>query len=294
MSTTLKFQSFAHSNIRERSELLSDVAAGDMQLELRSTEGFVVGDVIYVGEPGREGCERAVVATVDGSTALTLVSALALAHSSLSAVTAVLGDRIRIYRAVNVTDTPPELDVFSVLATRSIDPDQPDTYYTDSAGSSGYWYRHTYFNETTLAETPLDEFWPVRGDDFAHYASLELIRKEAGFQNAFNLSDVDVDMQRRAAESEINSRLGGYLTVPFKPVPEIIKTITIKLAAGFLIANAYQTDPEKEGRVKEARLMLMSLQDGTSATGDESNAVASGVSGDFGDEPRMFSVGDIY
>jgi len=54
---------------------------------------------------------------------------------------------------------------------------------------------------------------PVRGDDLGHYASISAIRQEADFTNAVNLKDVDVDQQRRAAETEINSDLASNHTV---------------------------------------------------------------------------------
>lgn len=300
MPTTLKFQSFALSNIRERSSLLSDALAGASVLQVASNAGYAASDIVYVGDLGREDCEKAVILSVSGANTVTLTAPLGLKHKAFSAVTSVLGGHIRIYRAINVNDLPPALNAFSVFATRVIDADQPDTYYTDSTGSANYWYRYTYFNETTLAETVLDEFWPMRGDDFGHYASLDLIRKEAGFENATRLSDVDVDVQRRAAEAEINSKLGSFFpTVPFvKPVPDIIRTITIKLAAGLLLNNAYgETSKAGAGRIGDARDMIESLQTRQSSTGDLTNAVGTGVSGDFGDKDdgrRMFNIGDMY
>jgi hypothetical protein len=50
----------------------------------------------------------------------------------------------------------------TVLATREIDPGDMATYSWDYAGSCGYWYRFTYFNRTTLAETSLTDLDSVR------------------------------------------------------------------------------------------------------------------------------------
>lgn len=110
MATTLRLQSFTASNIRERSALRVAVEPGHSTVELESTAGFAPGDVLYVGELASEGCEKASVASVDDANVLTLTSSLELTHAAFSTVTSVLGDRIRIYRAVNVTDVPPELN----------------------------------------------------------------------------------------------------------------------------------------------------------------------------------------
>lgn len=72
----------------------------------------------------------------------------------------------------------PEAEAFIVLATREIDPDQMSTYYRDSAGSSGYWYRFTYFNETTMAETDLLELPAVRSANAPHCALVREIRED--------------------------------------------------------------------------------------------------------------------
>ncbi len=72
---------------------------------------------------------------------------------------------IHFYRAANVDGKVPADDLFSVLATRDIDPDQPSTYMTDSAGGSGFWYRSTYFNASTNEETALTDSEARRGQD---------------------------------------------------------------------------------------------------------------------------------
>ena len=269
MPTTLQIPSFASSNLRERTALSADYVSGT-SLPVESTQGFASGDIIYVGQLSREGCEKAVVDAVPSATALTLVSALQTPHSRLDAVTSVLGDTIKIYRASNVDGTPPDTGGFTMLATRTIDPDQTTTYYTDSSGSASFWYRFTYYNASTEEETSLLDSEPVRGDDFGHYASVGEIRSEAGFDGAVNLSDVTIDQQRRAAEAEINSTLRGAYTTPFvKPLPQRIRYLTIKLAAGFLLVKAYGSQGNGEQIVKDIRAQLDALQDGSDVLDDD-------------------------
>lgn len=249
---------------------------GDSNLTLASAEGFANGDIIYVGQLTREGCEKAVIQSVTEETTVSLVSPIGLAHGRFKAVSSVVGSKIRIYKATNVDGTVPADAAFSVLATREIDPDQLSTYYTDSTGDSNYWYRYAY-NESNSAETDLDDSDARRGDDFGHYASPTEIRKEAGFDNALNLSDTVIDQQRRAAESEINTALASKYTTPFSLVPEIIHTLTIQLAAGLLLQNAYRGTDRGKGKLKAGRDLIMALQNGDQTITDENGtAITSG------------------
>lgn len=298
MPTTLAIESFNEINIRERSTLSIGAAAGATELKFESAQGFQAGDVIYVGQLSREGCEKAVIASVDDATTVTLDSALTLPHARFEAVSSVVGNKIRIYRAPNVDGSVPANDSFTVLVDREIDPDQQTTYYTDSSGDSNYWYRYTYYNPVTEDETSLDDSQPVRGDDFGHYASLPEIRKEAGFDNAHNLNDTTIDQQRRAAESEINTALASRYTTPFSPVPEIIHTLTIQLAAGLLLQNAYRGTDRGKDKLKAARDLIYALQVGDQTiTDDDGQVITSGEGISFWpdeDAPRAFHMGDRF
>lgn len=290
MSTTIRIDSFADNNIVERGVLKGAVEVASTKLELVSTDGFEAGQTIYIGTLASEGVEKAVIGAVVDESELTLNSPLKMAHASSSAVTAVLGDRIKIYRAPNVDGSVPDGASFSVLVTRSVDADQPSTYYRDQDGSSSYWYSYAYYNVDTDDETDRSE--PFRGDDFEHYASLGVIRKESGFSSAHNLADSYVDEARRQAQSEINTACANRFTVPFDPVPEQIRTLTIRLAAATLRYNAFG-DGASEKALSALRGELKAIASGEVAiVGDDGVDLSSdeGVSGYFGDSPRMFSV----
>lgn len=293
MSTTLRIDSFAERNIVERGVLQAEAEAGDTKLELVSTEGFEVSQSIYVGTLSSEGVEKAVVDAVSTPTELTIVSPLKMAHRRSEAVTAVLGDRIKIYRAANVDGTAPAPEEFTLLATRTIDADQPSTYYRDTDGSSAYWYAYSYFNPTTEEETDRSE--PIRGDDFEHYAALSPIRKKAGFQGAVNLADSYVEEARRKAESRINSALAKRYKTPFAPVPEIIRTLTIEIAAALLKMEYGYSGNDRELKALDAQLEALASGE-ASVPGEDGNDLSAddGVTGYFGTEPRMFHVGQKF
>jgi hypothetical protein len=300
MATTLQIESFGETNLRERTELSADYVADSLILEVKSTDGYVAGPTIYVGQLAREGVEKAVIASVDDETTISLTQALKLPHTRYEPVTAVLGDLVHVYRAANVNGSVPADEAFTVLATRSINADHQSTYYTDSAGDSNFWYRFTYYNAVTLDETDLSDSVAVRGDDFGHYASISEIRVEAGFEHAHNLKDATIDQQRRAAEAELNASLSGAYTVPFSPVPGIVKTLTIQLASALLLESAYGNASSRQ-KLKDARAAIDGYRLGSTVLQDDAgislstSESVSGYPGDPDDDaPRFFHMRDRF
>ena len=297
MASTLRIDSFHEINIVERGELAADLGVGITELPMRSTQGFLTGQTIYVGALAREGIEKAVIASVPDETTINVSQPLKLPHTRYDAVTAVLGDQVHIYRAVNVDDSVPSDESFSVLATREIDPDQQSTYFADSAGSSGYWYRFTYFNQAAMEETALAALDPVHGQDFPHYASIGDIRQAAGLQNAVNLADRTVELWRGIAETEINSALAGAYTVPFNPAPAIVKSLALELAAALLLVDAYGNGAYG-ARLKDAREKVTAYGDKTAVVTDENGhslSTSNSVTGyPDADAPRSFYIGQRF
>lgn len=128
------------------------------------------------------------------------------------------------------------------------------------------------------------------------YATIEDIRMKAGFEKAANLADRHVQAARRDAQAEIDSALGNAYTVPFTPVPEKIRELTIKLAAYSLKWDVYQ-DVGSQKALEALRKQLTAIAAGeTPITDDEGQNLSSntGVDGYFGDEPRMFTVGQRF
>lgn len=128
------------------------------------------------------------------------------------------------------------------------------------------------------------------------YCTVEDIRMKAGFEKAANLADRHVQAARRDAQAEVDSALGNAYTVPFTPVPEKIRELTIKLAAYSLKWDAYQ-DIGSQKALEALRKQLAAIAAGeTPITDDEGQNLSSntGVDGYFGDEPRMFTVGQRF
>jgi phage gp36-like protein len=237
MSQTLKLANYPAANIVEESELNADAAVG-LALTLKDNQGFLSGDFIVIGQRGSETAELRVVDTPNSNlTGLTITAATKLAHSRFDQVTKLFGNKMKIYRAANSDGTQPADGSFSVVDTIDIDPDQTSTEYTDSSGSSSYWYKRTFYNATTLSETPLAAAIAYRGGE-VYYATPEDVRRKAGLENNKWISDEKVIEKIRAAMAVIDGTLTGLYTVPFTaPFQPIINEITQLLAAGYLLTQ---------------------------------------------------------
>ncbi|ODR16050.1 hypothetical protein BHQ19_32335 [Mycolicibacterium porcinum] len=86
---------------------------------------------------------------------------------------------------------------------------------------------------------------------------------------------------------------GAHLTVP-----EIIHTLTIQLAAGLLLQNAYRGTDRGKDKLKAARDLIHALQVGDQTiTDDDGQVITSGEGISFWpdeDAPRAFHMGDRF
>ncbi|MEI4745878.1 hypothetical protein [Rhodococcus erythropolis] len=298
MAYVVQLESFQEFMIKERSQLSGGVLVGASTLTLVSTQGFAAGDVLYLGAPRKDGCERAVVATVDSETGISLTEPIQLLHSAFDAVTAVLGGTIQVERASDLLNKPPTSDAaWSVITLRDIDPDQISTYYRDPNGGETFWYRYAY----TDGGDYLSEYsTPVPGSSFGNYCSLREIREEAGYLNAVNLPDTTVALARMNAQNEINGALKNVYgdKVPFAPVPELVKTLTIQLAAGLLLSITTGGVSQKgKDLTNTVRARLKTLQSGDETiTDDDGGSISNGSVGFYpsDDQDRMFYVGQRF
>ncbi|MCT2077508.1 hypothetical protein [Dietzia cinnamea] len=261
MAYTVQCESFQEVIVKERTQLRAGSLAGATTLTVVSAQGIANGDVILVGTPGLDGCERAVVSAVASETQLTLVDELKLPHAAYDALTALKADRVRVYRASDLLNNPPEASAaWTVLGERELDVDQLSTYYSDPEGGDAFWYRYTYVDTADTFESIPSV--PVRGTGYRRYCSIREIREEAGFLNAVNLRDTLVEQQRRAAEAEINAVVSGIYGahLPFDPVPEIVRTLTIQLAAGLLLLVTFGEESQRGNELtKSVRTRLKAI-----------------------------------
>lgn len=243
MSFTLNLRNFPEANTVEKTNLSADIAAAATAISFKNTQGFVADDYLIIGTLGSEKAELRQLTSVNADQVqAVLTAAVKFAHDKFDDVTKIYGNQMKIYRASNVDGSIPADGSFTALTTIDIDPDQVSTRYEDTSGSSDYWYKRTFYNETSTDESPLAEASAYRGGDYPEYASLEDIREKAGLQNNRWISAKKIDDKRRAAQSIIDARLTGLYTVPFTPpVNQLINEITQLYAAGLLLTSEATT-----------------------------------------------------
>lgn len=242
MSQSLQISNFDQINIKEKTTLNADTIIGATSVALAYSNNILANDYMYVGRRGSESGEVSTVTSVTDAITV-VIAALTKPHNRFDDVTTLFGNKIQVYRAVNVDGTAPLDAAFATLGSPiDIDFDQVQTYFTDAAGGSGYWYKYTYRNSFTATETALADCPAVRGGVVGQYCSIESIRKEAGFQNNRNITDADIDQKRQAAQGHINSELGGIYVVPFtSPIHPFVAELTRIYAAGMLLTKDYGT-----------------------------------------------------
>ncbi len=239
MSQTLTIDNFDDINIIEVAQLDADAPIGSSALTIAYGDNFAQNDYIYIGKGGAESGEVRIVGASPTATSLPITVATTKLHKRFNDVTKLFGNQIKLYRVANVSGTPPADVSFALVgAATTIDYDQSQTSITDPTGDGNYWYKFTYYNSTTTAETSLGDSLAVRS--FGNYCSVEDIRREAGLMNARSITDSMIDSKRQAAQAYINATLAGTYVVPFAaPINPLIIDITKVLAAGYLLTDNY-------------------------------------------------------
>lgn len=240
-SQTLSAPNYLDNNLVQQTRLAAVIATGSPALTVLNNTGFTAGDYFVVGTLGGEVTELLTVGITTGETTITPTASTTLDHNSYDYVTKLFGNQLKAYRAPNVNGLAPDDDTFTPLGNAfDLDVDSAATLYTDPDGGSDWWYKFTYFNSTTSAETNLADSQAVRGGGIGNYCSVGDIRTEAGFQSAPYITDKMIDDKRQAAQREIDSTLVDSYTVPFvQPVNAFIADICKRLAAGLLLLKQY-------------------------------------------------------
>jgi hypothetical protein len=315
MAQTLKFQNYGSTNIVDQTVLIADVPISSTSLTVNNNNDFLSGVPVLIGETGSKDGELILSTPTTAGTSVPLAAQTKLLHYTSEPIYALFGDSIKVYRATNVDGTQPLDSAFTLLQTISIDPNDFLTTFTDSTGGGGYWYKYTYYNSTSLFQTSLGIANAVRGTFIVSYASLDQIRRQAGFRYAPNVSDDQIDEKRREAQDHINGALNQFYDIPFStPVPATVEAMTIKFAAGYLRMAQYSqlSDPTLNGQnmADDAQIILdqlvmketvvvnnqgqsMDLPGSTGGVNGWPNQDTATTYRSEGGAPRVFRMGDI-
>jgi hypothetical protein len=318
MSQTLKLTNFSDKNVVDQTQLTAGAPVGTSILPVQNCgQNFGGGAFVLIGATGSKSSEMIQGSgTIEDPTQLPLISATQLVHNQFDPVYALFANQIRIYSAPDAGDglQPPDT-AFTMIDVVNIDPSDSITEYTDVNGGGTTWYKSTYYNSVSTAESDLGSSVAVRGNFTVDYCSIDDIRGEAGFRYAPYISDADIDQKRQAAQDEINGALDEFYDTPLQPpINDFLKDVTIRLAAGLLRKKEYSqiTDPQVNGTTKyndaqkdlnkliEKARVLVNKQgvalDSPGATGGIEgwpNSSSATTPGSSGGAPRVFRMSDI-
>lgn len=259
MSVTLNIDNFGAANIKDKLITTADTAAATTSIPVVNSSGISANDFLLYGQLGTEYGEKVQAAasgqTPDATHVVLASPGTTLAHKQFEPFWLLFGDKVNVYRAANVDGNIPADNTFSLLATVAINMNESYTQYNDSSGSNAYWYKFTYFNSVTNAESALADSITARGGGYDVYCSLESIRREAGLLNNEFITDAMIDSARYTAQFEIDGELQGLYSVPFQaPINPTIAELTRKLAAAKLLMTDY--GPMASGNSKDGQQKL--------------------------------------
>lgn len=307
MALTLNLTNFSPNNIVERAHVATDASKGFPSFKIDNPQNIIANDYLLIGRPGGSASAIYQVLSV-ADDLVTLTANLTFYAERGTEVTKLFGNKLKVYSAPYAAGQPPLDANFSLLATGtvSIDPDQSTTAYTDPNGSADFWYKYTFYNQTTQGETTLASSDAVRDTSATDYASIDEVRKEAGFNGVQGVTDELIYRKLQAAQAKINGMLSGRYELPLtKPTNPIIADLTVRLAAGYAMIAEYgaydgQDKTKGEKLRDDAIAELKDYQSGAQVITDLTAVSvelpdAGGFESSFGQQtaPAMFTTDDI-
>jgi len=250
------YASLESSVLSELTYVASDSAAGSSTLVVQNAQGFSENDYIVIGRVGSETTELRQIGGITENT-LTLSSTMGFAHKKDLQVQRILFNRRKFYRCDDY-DTITKTGTFSLIATEDIEVNRTEgTFYEDDSilATSSSWYKATYFNLTTDKETSTDDAIAVQAAESNHYSSIDSIRKQAGFEEAYGISNEVIGDYRDEAENEFDSIVASVYSTPLTKKPKIGRQIVNLLAAGNLLIKEYGVEADIEVSKSGARML---------------------------------------
>lgn len=196
----------------EHANLTADSAAGATTLALDSTQGLAANDYVVIGGIGRNNTEIALVKTVDSVTQITLNSALSYAHKERDPVYETPYNQVKFYVSTTEGGTYTEVATVSPAAM------EVDQYYTvvvDATGSASKWYKFSWYNSTSAAESDKSEaFLGGRPDQIC---TLEEVKR-----------DLDIPLEKTENDAKIQDAIEWVSSeiINFTNVQFVSKTVT--------------------------------------------------------------------
>lgn len=290
---------FPQRNIQDQSFLVGDVAAAANSFTVSDPSEWSTDDYIVVGIPGQDGAQLVQVQSVSGQI-VTINGTLEFKHYDREMVTRIYGNQIITYAAAAPVDNsiPDDSAAMLINGPTDIEADEAFTSFNYTLGGSGYWYKYVFKNETTGSIGALADTEWVRGGNFGHLTTPDMVRIEAGLQGNVYITNDIIQEAIEDAEGQVKSSIaiGGYsLPLADNKAYGLARKAAKLLAAGYLLTssntNGY-SDVYKQGQDKiaqatvitdkfEAGSVVMLDQTDTEATRTDNGLDISGPVGDI-------------
>ena len=196
----------------QKTTLTASVSSGT-SISIGSNEGLSANDYLVIGNLTKDNAELKNISTISGLT-VTVDSAIENSHTSGESISKTNYNQIQIYRASSSTGA------YSLLTTVDVDfsNQNGETIYTDIVGTSAYYYKTKYYNETTTVASSFSD--AAKGTGLGAYVTIEKFRVLTGVIGADMdqgrpLADVVRDLKLR--QNGPGSSYEEKYMAPFKP-----------------------------------------------------------------------------
>jgi len=291
----------------ELTEFSADESVGETVLSCGNASHFSVNDYVVLGRPGSDTAEIRKISAISSDLTTITTDAIKFTHYKGEPITQIFYNQRQFYRSTSKNGTYSRLE--SEGSPVDIQIDRPDgTLFEDANGTSTSWYKSTYYNSTTGAETSLDDAIATKARDSEHYTSIFKIKQEAGFEENYYVPDDLVSRYRDEAENQAESMVASIYSLPFSSKPKIFQHIVTLLAGGLLLLKEYGLEADIEigktgqRKIDRAEDMLQKIVDGKLILRDEDGnelsrtsigeASGSNTYGDAEDKGEYFNLGD--
>ena len=286
----------------ERSYLGADVTAGaSVTLTIENNENFKNSDFVVIGYEGSELAELEQINQVVTAGQSIRVATVKFNHKKGEPVTRYAYDKRKVYGSTSESGSYTELTSDGSPVLISVDDPQGTVF--EYTGGSYTWFKATYYNSTSFAETPLANAEAIEGNQSLRYTTIYNIRKAAGLAGNPFYSDFVTEIKRKQAENEIDSVLLARYTLPLTEVPALLTHICTLLAAGYIDFEEFGKNGEGVKWLGEARALLKNIadgkrrligSDGTELTHPTGTGSISGYPNDADTNPAKFTMDDQF
>lgn len=194
------FASHPDLSREESTNLTAPAVSGQKALAVQNSAGFAIDDYVVIGEIGSESAEIGQIDSISSATSITLKSNLGILHGASQSLTKIPYNQIKIYY-----DTTSAGSFANQIAgsPAGITVDESETKLNDPVGSSARWYKFTFFNSTTAAETSKADSIAVQGGIAQELFTLEELKQEIDLKPSDKSHDADLLKVIAAVTSKI-------------------------------------------------------------------------------------------